>query len=89
MRSNNVYLNTLCLAAWAPGPSTIKLAKEAVKLYDKTPLDERTMISPLNTLYVKLLKDIIDGKLDLSNRAEAEVLVRQYQDDRAFEGNRM
>lgn len=89
MRSNNVYLNTLCLAAWAPGPSTIKLAKEAVKLYDKTPLDERTMISPLNTLYVKLLRDIIDGKLDLSNRAEAEVLVRQYQDDRAFENNRL
>ena len=88
MRTNNVYLNTLCLAAWAPGPTTNKLAKEAIKLYDKIQPDERTTITPLNTLYVKLLQDIVDGKLDLSNRAEAEVLVRQYQDDAAFSNNK-
>lgn len=85
---SDIYLNTLCLAAWAPGPSTIKLAKAAVRTFEDLSPEERTMITPLNMLYIKLIKDVIDGKLDLSNRAEAQNILAQYEDDDAFKTNK-
>lgn len=84
---SDIYLNTLCLAAWAPGPSTIKLAKAAVRTFEDLSPEERTMITPLNLLYIKLIKEIIDGKLDLSNKAEALNTLGQYENDEAFRTN--
>lgn len=88
-RTNNVYLNTLCLAAWAPGDTTMALAKAAVKMYDGTSPEERSLISPLDVLYVKLLRQIIDGKLDLNNKSEAQNVILQYQEDPAFTNNKV
>ena len=85
---SDIYLNTLCLAAWAPGPSTIKLAKAAVRTFEELSPEERTLITPLNMLYIKLIKDVIDGKLDLSNRAEAQNILAQYESDEAFKTNK-
>ena len=87
-RLNSLLHNVLCLTAWAPGPTTTKLAKAAVKLYDGQSPAEKTTISTLDTLYVKLIKATIDGKLDLSNKAEASSILAQYQFDDAFKGSR-
>ena len=89
IRSSDVYLNSLCLAAYAPGPSTIKIATAVVKMFDDLSKEERTMMSPINVLYVKLLREISVGNLDLSNRAEASSILLKYQDDKAFETNRV
>lgn len=86
--SSDVYLNTLCLAAWAPGAPSMKIAKAVAKMYDDLNVEERTMITPINTLYVKLIKEVIDGKLDLSNRSEAQNILMRYQDDPAFASNK-
>ena len=83
--ANDVYLNTLCLAAWAPGPSTMKIAKAVVKQYDEFTPTELTMVTPINKLYVKLIKEVIDGKLDLSNRSEAQNTLMRYQDEPVFQ----
>jgi hypothetical protein len=88
-RSSDLYLNALCLAAYAPGAPTIKIAAAVVGMFDDLSKDERTMLSPLNILYVKLLRDIAVGNLDLSNRAEASSVLLKYQDDKAFENNRV
>ena len=50
-RSADIYLNSLCLAAYAPGPSTIRIATAVVKMFDDLSKDERTMMSPMNVLY--------------------------------------
>ena len=89
IRSSDIYLNSLCLAAYAPGEPTIKIAAAVVKMFDELSKDERTMLSPVNLLYVKLLRDISQGNLDLSNRSEASNVLLKYQDDRAFENNRV
>ena len=89
VRSSDIYLNTLCLAAYAPGSSTIKIAAAVVKMFDDLSREERTMMSPMNLLYVKILRDISTGDLDLSNRAEASSVLLRYQEDRAFENNRV
>ena len=88
-RSADLYLNSLCLAAYAPGPSTIRIATAVVKMFDDLSKDERTMMSPMNVLYVKLLREISTGNLDLSNRAEASSVLLKYQDDKAFETNKV
>lgn len=88
-RSADLYLNSLCLAAYAPGPSTVKIATAVVKMFDDLSKEERTMMSPINVLYVKLLREISVGNLDLSNRAEASSILLKYQDDKAFETNRV
>lgn len=89
IRSSDLYLNALCLAAYAPGNSTVKIASAVVGMFDDLSRDERTMLSPLNLLYVKLLRDISVGNLDLSNRAEASSVLLKYQDDKAFESNKV
>lgn len=89
VRSSDIYLNALCLAAYAPGSSTIKIAAAVVKMFDDLSREERTMMSPMNLLYVKILRDISTGDLDLSNRAEASSVLLRYQEDRAFENNRV
>lgn len=89
IRSSDIYLNTLCLAAYAPGNTTIKIADAVVKMFDDLSTEERTMLSPMNILYVKLLREIATGNLDLSNRAEASSVLLRYQDDRAFENNKV
>ena len=89
IRSSDIYLNTLCLAAYAPGNTTIRIASAVVGMFDDLSKDERTMLSPMNLLYVKLLRDIANGELDLSNRAEASSVLLKYQDDRAFENNKV
>ena len=89
VRSSDIYLNTLCRAAYAPGSSTIKIAAAVVKMFDDLSREERTMMSPMNLLYVKILRDISTGDLDLSNRAEASSVLLRYQEDRAFENNRV
>ena len=89
IRSNDLYLNTLCLAAYAPGEPTVKIANAVVNMFDSLSKEERTMLSPMNVLYVKLLREISAGNLDLSNRAEASSTLLKYQDDRAFENNRI
>lgn len=89
IRSSDLYLNALCLAAYAPGNSTVKIASAVVGMFDDLSRDERTMLSPLNLLYVKLLRDISVGNLDLSNRAEASSILLKYQDDKAFESNKV
>ena len=88
VNTSDVYLNTLCLAAWAPGPATMKIAKAVAKMFDELSPVELTMITPTNKLYVKLIKEVIDGKLDLSNRSEAQNTLMQYQDDPAFRTNK-
>lgn len=89
IRSSDLYLNALCLAAYAPGNSTVKIASAVVGMFDDLSRDERTMLSPLNLLYVKLLREISVGNLDLSNRAEASSVLLKYQDDKAFESNKV
>lgn len=89
IRSSDVYLNTLCLAAYAPGTSTVRMASAVVSMFDDLSKEERTMMSPMNLLYVKLLREIANGNLDLSNRAEASSVLLKYQDDRAFETNKV
>jgi hypothetical protein len=89
IRSSDLYLNALCLAAYAPGNSTVKIASAVVGMFDDLSRDERTMLSPLNLLYVKLLREISVGNLDLSNRAEASGVLLKYQDDKAFESNKV
>lgn len=89
VKSSDIYLNTLCLAAYAPGNSTNKIAAAVVSMFDDLSKEERSMLSPLNVLYVKLLREISLGNLDLSNRAEASSVLLKYQDDRAFENNKV
>jgi len=88
-RSSDLYLNTLCLAAYAPGEPTKKIATAVVKMFDDLSKDERTMLNPINVLYVKLLREIAEGNLDLSNRAEASSVLLKYQDDKVFDTNRV
>ena len=87
-RSSDLYLNTLCLAAYAPGNTTVKIADAVVRMFDDLSKEEKSMLSPMNILYVKLLREIATGNLDLSNRAEASSILLKYQDDRAFEHNK-
>ena len=87
-RSSDLYLNTLCLAAYAPGNTTVKIADAVVRMFDDLSKEEKSMLSPMNILYVKLLREIATGNLDLSNRAEASSVLLKYQDDRAFENNK-
>lgn len=89
IKSSDIYLNALCLAAYAPGNSTIKISAAVVKMFDDLSQEERTMMSPMNLLYVKILRDISTGDLDLSNRAEASSVLLRYQEDRAFDNNRV
>lgn len=89
IRSSDLYLNALCLAAYAPGEPTVKIATAVVKMFDDLSKSERTMLSPMNVLYVKLLREISAGNLDLSNRAEASSVLLKYQDDKAFETNKV
>lgn len=89
IKSADLYLNTLCLAAYAPGPSTVKIATAVVNMFDDLSKDERSVMNPLNVLYVKILRKIASGELDLSNRAEASSILLQYENDPAFETNKV
>lgn len=88
VRSPGIYLNALCLAAYAPGASSLQIAKAVVDMYDSMSRDEQSLLNPISRLYVKLLKEVRDGKVNLSNRAEASALLLQYQDDPAFNSNK-
>ena len=48
IRSSDIYLNTLCLAAYAPGNTTNKIAAAVVSMFDDLSKEERSMLSPLN-----------------------------------------
>lgn len=77
VRSSDVYLNTLCLAAYAPGEKSMELARAVVKMFDEISAEERTLMKPVNVMYVHLLRDVSTGNLNLSNRAEvADTLLR-------------
>lgn len=89
VRTSDVYLNTLCLAAWAPGAASLKIAKAVIAMYNNASMEEKALISPMNKLYIQLIKDVISEKLHLDNRSEAQNLLMQYQDDPAFQESKM
>ena len=88
LRSSDIYLNALCLAAYAPGGPSTKIAKAVVSMYDSMNRDEQTVVSPISKLYVKLLREVSESKIDLSNRAEATAVLLQFQDDPAFQNSK-
>ena len=85
---NDIYLNALCLTAYAPGAPSLKIAKAVVDTYDKMAPEEKTTLPKIGHLYVKILRDVVDGRIDLANKAEASSLLLSYQDDPVFTGNR-
>ncbi len=85
--SSDLYLNTLCLAAWAPGESSMRIAKAVVQMYDGTSIEEKSSITPINKLYISLLTEVTNGTLDLSNRSEALNALMKYKDNEAFAHN--
>ena len=69
VKSSDIYLNTLCLTAYAPGEKSAELARAVVRMFDEISDDERILMKPINILYVNLLLDVSKGQLNLSNRA--------------------
>lgn len=84
VKSSDIYLNTLCLTAYAPGEKAMELARAVVKMFDEISAEERILIKPVNILYVNLLKDVSKGQLNLSNRAEVSDTLLKYSEDPAF-----
>ena len=83
VRSSDIYLNSLCLTAYAPGEKATELARAVVKMFDEISAEEKTLMSPINLLYVNLLREVSKGNLNLSNRAEvADTLLKYSQDPR-------
>ena len=84
VKSSDVYLNSLCLTAYAPGEKSAELARAVVKMFDEISAEERTLMRPINILYVNLLRDVSKGVLNLSNRAEVSDTLLKYSQDPAF-----
>lgn len=84
VKSSDVYLNTLCLTAYAPGSKSTTLAKAVVKMFDDTAAEEKVLMRPINILYVDLLREVINGTLNLSNRAEVSDILLKYTEDPTF-----
>ena len=84
VKSSDIYLNSLCLTAYAPGEKSTELARAVVKMYDDISLEERTLMKPINVLYVNLLRDVSKGTLNLSNRAEVAEVLTKYSQEPAF-----
>lgn len=84
VKSSDIYLNSLCLTAYAPGEKSSELARAVVKMYDDISLEERTLMKPINVLYVNLLRDVSKGVLNLSNRAEVSDVLMRYSQEPAF-----
>lgn len=84
VKSSDIYLNTLCLTAYAPGEKSAELARAVVRMFDEISDDERILMKPINILYVNLLRDVSKGQLNLSNRAEVSDTLLKYEDDPAF-----
>ena len=83
VRSSDIYLNSLCLTAYAPGEKATELARAVVKMFDEISAEEKTLMSPINLLYINLLREVSKGNLNLSNRAEvADTLLKYSQDPR-------
>ena len=84
VKSSDIYLNSLCLTAYAPGEKSAELARAVVKMYDEIGADEKTLMRPINVLYVNLLREVSKGNLNLSNRAEVSDVLLKYSQDDAF-----
>lgn len=85
VRSSDIYLNSLCLTAYAPGEKSTELARAVVKMFEEISAEERTLMKPINILYVNLLRDVSKGNLNLSNRAEVSDILLQYSQDPKFQ----
>lgn len=85
VKSSDIYLNSLCLTAYAPGEKSAELARAVVKMFDEISAEERTLLKPINILYVNLLREVSKGSLNLSNRAEVSDILLKYSQDPAFE----
>ena len=85
VKSSDIYLNSLCLTAYAPGEKSAELARAVVKMFDEISAEERTLLKPINVLYVNLLREVSKGSLNLSNRAEVSDTLLKYSQDPAFE----
>ena len=81
IKSADIYLNTLCLAAYAPGPTSKKFVDAVIQMYDESANEEKTLMNGANSLYVKILRDISSGDLDLSNKSEIAGLMLKFADD--------
>ena len=81
---NDIYLNALCLAAYAPGEPSLKIAQAVVNMYDRMTETEKTTLPQVSSFYIKLLREVAESRLDLSNRAEASSVLLTYQDDPIF-----
>lgn len=89
VKSADIYLNTLCLAAYAPGPTSKKFVDAVIQMYEETSKEEKTMMNKANNLYIRILKDISSGELNLSNKSEVAGLMLKFADDpAAIEDNR-
>lgn len=84
VKSSDIYLNSLCLTAYAPGEKSAELARAVVKMFDEISAEERTLMRPINILYVNLLRDVSKGNLNLSNRAEVSDTLLKYKEDDTF-----
>lgn len=81
IKSADIYLNTLCLASYAPGPTSKKFVDAVIKMYEEAATEDKTLINPVNNLYVKILKDVSSGELELSNKGEIAGLMLRLADD--------
>lgn len=84
VKSSDIYLNSLCLTAYAPGDKSAELARAVVKMFDEISAEEKSLLRPINILYVNLLRDVSKGVLNLSNRAEVSDTLLKYSQDPAF-----
>jgi len=88
VKSGDVYLNTLCLAAYAPGKETRRLMEAVVKMFTEISKDDKAIITPLNVFYVKLLKDILSGDIDLSNKSELAAMLLKFANEPAVKADK-
>ncbi len=87
-KSGDVYLNTLCLAVYAPGKETKKLMQAVVRMFDEVAKSDKAIITPVNVLYVKILKDILSGDIDLSNKSEMSAMMLKFANETAVKADR-
>lgn len=83
VKSSEIYLNTLCLAAYSPGETSKNIIKAVVRMYDESSKEEKTLVNPINQLYIKILRDILTGEIDLTNKAEISSLLLKFNDEPA------
>ena len=88
VKSGDVYLNTLCLAVYAPGRETKRLMEAVIKMYAEISKDDKNIVTPVNVFYIKLLKDILSGDIDLSNKSELAAVLLKFANEPAVKADR-